>query len=201
MSTKGIYGFRKNGEDKLTYNHYDSYFSYLGENIINFVKETPIQELNKIYDNLILVSEDDIPTKEQWKHLNECNIEKPEKSVYTLVKKENDLIDWYSALRDFQGNLNIYKSGLKYMTNSNDFIKNSLFCEYGYIINLDNKSLEFWIGFQKKPQKNNRYGITKFEGYYPCKLFHKMPFSKIQTCDTNHLIDFLEKKYDKITSR
>lgn len=171
MSTRGIYGFRKNGEDKLTYNHYDSYFSYLGENIINFVKETPIQELNKIYDNLILVNEDDIPTKEQWKHLNECNIEKPEKSVYTLVKKENDLIDWYSALRDFQGNLNIYKSGLKYMTN------------------------------QKKPQKNNRYGITKFEGYYPCKLFHKMAFSKIQTCDTNHLIDFLEKKYDKITSR
>ena len=53
----------KNGEDKLTYNHYDSYFSYLGENIINFVKETPIQELNKIYDNLILVNEDDIPTK------------------------------------------------------------------------------------------------------------------------------------------
>ena len=30
MSTRGIYGFRKNGEDKLTYNHYDSYFSYLG---------------------------------------------------------------------------------------------------------------------------------------------------------------------------
>ena len=51
MSTNGIYGFRKNGEDKLTYNHCDSYFSYLGENIINFVKETPLQELNKIYDN------------------------------------------------------------------------------------------------------------------------------------------------------
>ena len=49
MSTRGIYGFRKNGEDKLTYNHYDSYFSYLGENIINFVKETPIHEVNKIY--------------------------------------------------------------------------------------------------------------------------------------------------------
>ena len=178
----------------------------LGDPLINDyhavgIGATTFEELNKIYDNLILVNEDDIPTKEQWKHLNECNIEKPEKSVYTLVKKENDLIDWYSALRDFQGNLNIYKSGLKYMTNSNDFIKNSLFCEYGYIINLDNKSLEFWIGFQKKPQKNNRYGITKFEGYYPCKLFHKMAFSKIQTCDTNHLIDFLEKKYDKITSR
>ena len=47
--------------------------------------------------------------------------------VYTLVKKENDLIDWYSALRDFQGNLNIYKSGLKYMINSNDFIKIAYF--------------------------------------------------------------------------
>ena len=39
------------------------------------------------------------------------------------------------------------------MINSNDFIKNSLFCEYGYIINLDNKSLEFWIGISKKNHK------------------------------------------------
>lgn len=40
MSTRGIYGFRKNGEDKLTYNHYDSYFSYLGENKKNHKKIT-----------------------------------------------------------------------------------------------------------------------------------------------------------------
>ena len=194
MGTRGVYGFRKNGKDKLTYNHMDSYFSYLGRDIINFVKETPIEELHKIYDNLILVKESDIPTKEQWEHLNKCGIEKPEKSVYTLEKKENDIIDWYSALREFQGDLCIYKSGLKYMTNSNDFIKYSLFCEYGYIINLDNNSLEFWIGFQRRPQKNNRYGTTKYEGYYPCKLLHKVSISKIKSKNVNELIMFLEKK-------
>jgi len=55
-----------------------------------------------------------------------------------------------------------------------DFIKNSLFCEYAYIINLDTKKMEFWKGFQHKPNPNNRYGTKPRNGYkddyYPCKM-------------------------------
>ena len=42
MSTRGAYGFYKNGVDKITYNHYDSYFSGLGEEIVNFCRNTTI---------------------------------------------------------------------------------------------------------------------------------------------------------------
>lgn len=51
-----------------------------------------------------------------------------------------------------------------------NFIKNSLFCEYAYIINLDNMTLEFYNGFQKKPQIGNRFGSNLKDGYYPCRL-------------------------------
>ena len=54
MGTRGLYGFRKNGKDKITYNHWDSYPEGLGQNVLNFVKETSIEELNSIYDKIIL---------------------------------------------------------------------------------------------------------------------------------------------------
>lgn len=62
MGTRGCYGFRKNGMDKLTYNHYDSYPDYLGKIMATFCKETSLDEMNEIYDRLILVNENDKPT-------------------------------------------------------------------------------------------------------------------------------------------
>lgn len=53
---------------------------------------------------------------------------------------------------------------------NNKFIKNSLFCEYAYIINLDTMKLEFYIGYQKVPQIDNKFGIENIDGFYPCRL-------------------------------
>ena len=47
------------------------------------------------------------------------------------------------------------------MTNDISFIRNSLYCQYAYIVNLDEGVLECYVGFQKKPQKENRYGTRK----------------------------------------
>lgn len=54
---------------------------------------------------------------------------------------------------------------------NDNFIKESLFCEYAYIINLDNMTLEFYNGFQRKPQYGNRFGSdSNNHGYFPCRL-------------------------------
>ena len=167
MSTRGVYGFRKNGVDKLSYNHYDSYPSGLGNDVIEFCKSMSIKELNALYDRLEMINEDIPPTPEQidfckpWTNLNVSN---------------ESTSDWYCLLHGAQGNLSAYKDGLRYMLDSDYFIKDSLFCEYGYIVNLDNNTLEFWEGFQKKPQEGNRYGTEVKESidektkYYPCNL-------------------------------
>ena len=47
MSTRGCYGFRKNGIDKLTYNHCDSYPDCLGKTMMEFCKKTSIKEMNE----------------------------------------------------------------------------------------------------------------------------------------------------------
>lgn len=68
MSTRGLYGFYKNGVNKLTYNHSDSCPSGLGNNILSFLKNMDINELNNIFDNIQLVDESDYPNGEEEKN-------------------------------------------------------------------------------------------------------------------------------------
>lgn len=170
MSTNGVYGFYKNGINKLTYNHSDSYPSYLGDNIVSFINKSSFDEMNDIFDRIILVDQDE-PASD--KAIRECH-------QYCNISVSNgDIANWYCLLRGTQGDLFAYKNGLRYMIDSQEFIKYSLFCEWGYIINLDTNMLEIYKGGQKTPQ-NNRYIIdTPFEGYYNCKLLKEMPLNAI----------------------
>ena len=65
MGTRGAYGFRKNGEDKVTYNHFDSYPDGLGSSVMQFAAENSIADMNTIFDKVVLVSQEDKPTPEQ----------------------------------------------------------------------------------------------------------------------------------------
>ena len=53
MGTRGVFGFHKNGVDKITYNHYDSYPTGLGEEVVKFLKNHGVDELNTIFDSII----------------------------------------------------------------------------------------------------------------------------------------------------
>ena len=170
MGTRGCYGFRKNGADKLTYNHFDSYPDCLGHTMVKFCKATSISELNEIFDKLILVNESAKPTAEQIK---EC------KQYYDGNVSRKTVEDWYCLLRNAQGDLDAYKNGLKYMIDNCGFIKDSFWCEYVYIINLDTEELEFWVGDQDKPDIYNRYGVERDGNYYPCKMMASYPLATI----------------------
>lgn len=175
MGTRGIYGFRKNEVDKLTYNHYDSYPEGLGRNVVEFIGNHTIEELNKIYDKIIMVDNEDTPTEEQIK---ECE------KYADIDVSEQSLEDWYCLLRNSQGDLFAYDD-LRYMIDNADFILDSLFCEYGYIINLDTNRLEIYRGFQKVADPTNRYTIEHEiaegnMGYYPCKMVAEIDLKMIQ---------------------
>ena len=71
------------------------------------------------------------------------------------------------------------------MIDSKGFIKNSLICEYGYIINLDTGKLECWLGYQREPDTSNRYGTKPFDAlgtgiYYPCRNVMEVKLEDIQ---------------------
>lgn len=71
--------------------------------------------------------------------------------------------DWYWMTHHYQGAemFNAVLAGWPYLVEAKGFLKDSLFCEYGYILDLDRDTLEFYKGFQKI------YGhIDQFPGYY-----------------------------------
>lgn len=82
------------------------------------------------------------------------------------------------------------------------------YCNYGYIINLDEMVLEYYIGYQTKPQKGNRFGTKSLDGeYYPCRLSSIYDLSNI---DSEYIIDDIiedmvlldgnEDKYENVSS-
>jgi len=175
MGTRGAQGFRIGDKDKVTYNHCDSYPAWLGKNIINFVRSTPDEELNEIANKIVLVDGQKKPTKKQIKECQAAGL------VNTAVASQS-LTDWYCLTREAQGDLSVYKGDFKYMIDSSSFLIDSLFCEWAYIIDIDNMLLEFYRGYQETPNGNGRYAKMKLPDcdYFGVSMFRSVPLNEIR---------------------
>jgi hypothetical protein len=136
IGTKGCYGFHRDGVDKLTYNHFDSYPEGLGADIVEFVRQTSVEEMNQIFDRIQMVDEDKMATPDQ---VAECY------KWYNGAVSTGQPTEWYALLRNAQGDLNAFKEGLRYMIDSSSFMEDSL-CEWAYVINLTTNRLEIYKG-------------------------------------------------------
>jgi len=151
MGTRGAIGFRQNGKDKVTYNHFGSYPDGLGINVLEFARSRS-EELSTLKHQvfqLIMVTQDDIPTSEQIEICKQSN-------VINLDVSEQSEQDFYCLLREAQGNLGAYLE-LGFMIDSKEFLKDFLFCEWAYIINLDDETLEVYTGFNHNKDADGRY--------------------------------------------
>lgn len=190
MGTRGAYGFRIEGQDKLSYNHWDSYPSGLGEKLIKELgrskraEETFSQWLTRlrtIAKTIVLVDNDTPPTAEEIKTLEKWT---------DLTVSEQTVDDWYCLLREAQGVLEPWiADNITVMFNGNGFMANSLFCEWAYVINLDTGMFETYKGFNKSPGGPGRYAELKREAswasetYYGVTLVHELPLSDLWTVD------------------
>lgn len=73
------------------------------------------------------------------------------------------------------------------LVNQEDFAKDSLFCEWAYVVNLDTEELECYKGFNKSPvPEGERFAgpaLPDNQGYYPVALaktysIHDLPSLK-----------------------
>lgn len=162
MGTRGAVGFIKDGEIKVAYNHFDSYPEGLGEEVLNFVREYSVDQMREMFDKIELVDEDSTPTKEQIQRCREVG-------TINLGVGSGSEQDWYCLLRGCQGNLKAYAdTGL--MVNAKKFLGDSLFCEYAYLINLDDETLETYKGFQQSQPKGRFSDWEPDKGYYAVGL-------------------------------
>jgi len=173
MSTRGAIGFRIDGVDKLTYNHFDSYPHGLGVDILSQAQALYAagpESLLAAARNIKMLNSDGV-TKE---------VVEATRAYHNMGVSEQSEADLYCLFREAQGNLAAYLS-LGYMPDNDNFILDSLFCEWAYILDLDDDVLEVYRGFQSVADPDNRYGQDKQSGYFPCKLILSFPLEDIHS--------------------
>lgn len=177
MGTRSAIGFRIDGTDKLVYNHSDSYPDGLGADLIDqlgeMLKNPTLKEQARA---LVAIPEDYTPTPED---VERC------KPYTNLGVSTRSLSDWYCLTREAQGDLNALLVIGKFSP-YDEFLISSLFCEFAYIINLDENLLEFYVGFNKDPKAAGRYASKtndndreEGERYYGVRLAKTWPLDAI----------------------
>jgi hypothetical protein len=185
MGTRGTTGIIINNIPKLTFNNFDSYPSGLGNSVIEFIKFVNKEEngweiLKKNADKVVELDGNELDSS---KEEDRIIIEKYKKYADLGVsnKRYEDLYCLFRKIQGIEWLYEIFKGELEHYVFNNNFIKDSLYCEYAYIINLDTMKLEFYDGFQKKPQKGNRFGEIAEKEYFPCRLVSVFNLNGIST--------------------
>ncbi len=204
MSTRGLTGFIADGKWYAMYNHGDSYPEWLGMRVLEFCKQ--VEDWNALKENvkeLTLVNDDQKPTIEEAE-LYKCYHENPNETV--LGHKKQEITDWYWLLHSLQGEGILYeinKGNLKHLIDDHDFIEDSLFCEWAYIIDLDEMELKVYKGFNTEEypdtplpddvkassyEVSEGYTIREIGGkethhpethYYPCRMLYAYSLYKL----------------------
>lgn len=190
MGTRGAIGFVLDEKWYVTYNHFDSYPSYLGMNVLEFCKSVDDWEvLKKRVRNLTLVDED-IPVPADLVEKYSCYGQTDMGGVRIAA---GTLENWYNLLRQIQGVQTlheIYVGNLEHMIDNHLFMGDSLFCEWAYIIDLDEMGLRVYKGFNKdapNPYKFNflppdidpNQTLDYSKEYYPVKLLYTYNLAKL----------------------
>ena len=188
MGTRGAVGVKLNNKYYVTYNHWDSYPSELGKDVVQFCQKIDTiqngwKKFSKNIEKVELVKNKDKASKKlQNKYAKYCD-----ESVST-----QDSSEWYCLLRNLQG-ISIFneilEGNVEHMIDSFNFLKDSLFCEYAYIINLDDKKLEFYQGFNKSVDTNSPLPIEQISknDYYPVKFVGSVNFEDIEDFDVEKI--------------
>ena len=155
MGTRGFVGFCAEGNETIVYNQFDSYPSGIGLDVLEFARTVNTWEVSDPWEvvknqaaRLIHVSDDVPPTEEDvitlapWTNLN-------------VSTRSTD--DWYCLTRETHGNPGaILACG--YADHAPEWPYDSLFCEWGYLLDLDFYKLEVYQGFQTQNHTEGRFG-------------------------------------------
>lgn len=154
MGTRGAFGVRIDGQDKVMYNHFDSYPEGLGSKLATQLADmlsrpAGLDGIRAAAREVLVVPDDD--SEATLKKITERLGERfRDKGVSTGDNA-------YAYVRGLQGDLRSILDTAHVMLDGHGFLEDSLFCEWAYVANLDDGTLEVYRGFQKKPHSDGRY--------------------------------------------
>lgn len=200
MGNRCVIGFQNKEEIKATYSHWGSHPSRLGKQITLLLSKLPQHYYDKLKNSaekITWVSLDSQPAPEEiekYKHF-------ADKTVST-----RKLTDWYCLLHKTQGVnslLFLIDGSLNHFIDSTYYLKDSLFCEWAYIINFDNETLDVYEGNQTRPDSNNPLGqkiahAINGENYYPMKCIKRVNlYEPLSDLTWNAMMELEETEQNK----
>ena len=165
MGTRGFITFVNDGVEKTAYNHFDSYPTGVGRQVVADILGEHVTP--DAVGSLTVVDGGTKPTRAEVRKL----------AAYTdLGVSKGSTDDWYCLLRNTQGSpAKMLKAG--YIEDASGFPLDSLFAEWGYVIDLDTMTLEVYKGFQMAPHDAGRFAkrevtddYARKNGYHPVAM-------------------------------
>ena len=165
MGTRGFVGVAVDGEVKITYNHWDSYPGGLGAELLEALHKRlnggddldqalTLPELAQKARDLKMVDEDAQPGSTElalFARYADANV------GGTFDKPTDGTVqNYYQLLRKLQGNL-LGLLDLGVATDAHEFYLDSLFCEYGYLLDFDAGTFQVYEGFQTQRHDKGRW--------------------------------------------
>jgi hypothetical protein len=175
------------------YGQWDGYPSGQGITILEFLRNTNLETFKEKLKKVRFMNEDDdkklkefhesIGSKDGWVNMEQA-AKVNEKYPYLSRDNGSDILNM------------IFKSYDQEILigDSSDFAGDSLFCEWGYVVDLDKNVLEVYKGFNKrKLGKTQRFAkLEGREGYEPIRCIKKYKLSELPSED--NFVAELEKE-------
>jgi len=199
MGTRNLTCVQIDGEYKIAkYGQWDGYPSGLGVSLLDFL----VNEMNNSLPKLI--KECKILTEEEY-DLRVSDLIGENKEWITMEESEILKNNFPETHRDTSGadllKLIQEKGSIK-TRNGIDFAKDSLFCEWCYVIDFDKNVFEIYKGFNEQPlSKNDRFfdfklnNIAGKDVYYPVSLLKSYALNNLPT--ENEFLNDLEPKEEE----
>ena len=185
MGTRGSFGIVVNGELKIGYNQFDSYPEGWGIDTLRWLRRTiedgQEDKVKAEAATVKVVNEDIPPTEEDIGKL----------SLYTdLQYSSRSTDDWYCLTHKSQGSIEkMIDCG--YILDASTFPLDSLYCEWAYMVDFDNRQFEVYEGWNLGKASKGRWAnlpYNKTTGYGAVDLKAIYHFDSLPT-DDNFLID------------
>lgn len=192
MGTRNLVSVMKNKEYKVAqYGQWDGYPEGQGLTVLNFLRECDLEKFKQQIDKCTFI-EDDNYIKAAYEELG-IDIS----SGYITMEDSARFEDEYPQLsRNMGGKILefIYDNDNVLLKNEIEFAKDSLFCEWAYVVDLDKNTFEVYEGFNKEPlSKDERfYDSADKNGYYPVK--HVATFNLDSLPTQNDFLNYFKKE-------
>lgn len=182
MASRGFFGIAIDNTEKITYVHDESRPQWLGRHVLAWLRRRAeadgLASVRRRAAALRLVRYDDTPTPQDVARLTRWT---------DLSVSKESTADWYCLLRRTQGRPGaILQAGVA--IDAADVPLDSLWTEWGYLLDFDTSRFEVYHGSQYQPHTKGRFASRGSQpsaigvgAYYPCALVASWPLTGLPT--------------------